>query len=378
MKILQIAFNLMPGGAERFVVDLSNELAKTNDVTLLILKEDKSNPDATFYKPDLSDDVRYVNLGLPQKYSPKGLWKVYRYIKALKPDVVHMHDGGMPKFCGLANLLLGKKITFVMTIHSDMHNGYKNFYFDVIHNILGRSNRLRFAALSETNYSDLRKLYPHSPATCITNGRSKVKPTELFDEVADEIKGYKKNNDTTVVVHVARFNQAKNQQLLVDGFNKVIADGYNATLLIIGRGFDSEDGIRLQNSACDSIHFLGLKRNVGDYLLNADVFTLSSISEGMPITLLEAMLCGIPMVSTPVCGAVDVINGKNGILSKDFSLDEYVKAMESMLDNLDSFKANAKNSAQDSIYTIEACARKYLDFYSAKASDLKKNSLPKN
>ena len=41
MKILQISFSLSSGGAERFVVDLSNELGKTNDVTLLTLKDDK-------------------------------------------------------------------------------------------------------------------------------------------------------------------------------------------------------------------------------------------------------------------------------------------------------------------------------------------------
>ena len=53
MKILQIVFSLGFGGAERFVVDLSNELSKNHDVTLLTLKEDKSNPDDTFYKFDL-------------------------------------------------------------------------------------------------------------------------------------------------------------------------------------------------------------------------------------------------------------------------------------------------------------------------------------
>lgn len=47
----------------------------------------------------------------------------------------------------------------------------------------------------------------------------------------------------------------------------------------------------------------------------------------MPITLLEAMLSGTPMVSTPVMGAVDVINGKNGVLSKDFTEESYVAAI---------------------------------------------------
>ena len=72
MKILQIVFSIGFGGAERFVVDLSNELSKNHDVTLLTLKEDKSNPDDTFYKFDLSSRVHYDNLGLPQKFTPVG------------------------------------------------------------------------------------------------------------------------------------------------------------------------------------------------------------------------------------------------------------------------------------------------------------------
>ena len=48
MKILQIIFSLSPGGAERFVVDLSNELSKNNDVILLTLKDFTKNPEGNF------------------------------------------------------------------------------------------------------------------------------------------------------------------------------------------------------------------------------------------------------------------------------------------------------------------------------------------
>lgn len=55
MKILEVTFSLSSGGAERFVVDLSNELSRTNDVTLLTLKDDQVDPDRRqFYKFDLS------------------------------------------------------------------------------------------------------------------------------------------------------------------------------------------------------------------------------------------------------------------------------------------------------------------------------------
>ncbi len=66
MKIIQLVYSLGPGGAERFVVDLSNELARQgNDVTLCVLRDDQQG-NSGFYKRDLSDKLNYINLNIPK------------------------------------------------------------------------------------------------------------------------------------------------------------------------------------------------------------------------------------------------------------------------------------------------------------------------
>ncbi|HZY24804.1 MAG TPA: glycosyl transferase, partial [Bacteroidales bacterium] len=66
MKIIQLVYSLGPGGAERFVVDLSNELAlQGNDVTLCVLRDDKLG-NSGFYKRDLSEKINYINLRIPE------------------------------------------------------------------------------------------------------------------------------------------------------------------------------------------------------------------------------------------------------------------------------------------------------------------------
>ena len=80
--------------------------------------------------------------------------------------------------------------------------------------------------------------------------------------------------------------------------------------------------------------------------------------------LLEASLAGLPVVSTPVCGAVDLIkDGVNGFLSKSHSLEDYKNALIKAIDNYDSIKENAMSMKDNSPYTIAECARKYVEYF---------------
>ena len=365
MKILEIVFGLSPGGAERFVVDLSNELSKTNEVILLALKEDKSNPqNALFYKSDLSERVKYINLGLlSSAYQFSTMWKVYKAIKMIYPDVVHMHGAGMPKFCFLANLLLGKKISFIQTIHNDIYRGYTTWIYNILHTTLGRWKMIRFVAISETNYKEQKKRYPRTIVTYIVNGRATLKTTNKINDVKNEIASFKKTPNTLVVLHVARCNSQKNQMLLINSFNKLTAKGKDVILLIIGKDYDSDLGKSLRTVADNNIYFLGTRHNISDYMANADLFVLSSTFEGMPITIIEALLSGVPVVSTPVCGAVDAIDGKNGVLSRDFTTESYTVALSKVIDNISYYKTNAQEMKNDTPYTINTCAKKYIRFF---------------
>lgn len=362
MKILQITFTLSSGGAERFIVDLSNELSKSNDVTLLTLKDDTVDTEnRNFYKFDLSTRVKYVNLGLGDGLHPSYSLRIYKAIESINPDVVHFHCNVAYLF--LACRLLGRRITFVQTIHSDLYNGYTNPIYKLAYHSLVCHGLLRWAALSDTNYKQVRREYPKAKSRCIYNGRAPMKPTSKYDKVSKEIAAMKDNDETKVILHIARCDPQKNQQLLIESFNNIQKQGSNAILLIIGAAFDSAEGKRLKAMAGKDIYFLGTRKNISDYMLQTDVFALSSKYEGMPITLIEAMLSGTPMVSTPVTGAVDVINSKNGVLSKDFTQEGYVNALTEMFNNYDSYKAEAMREKDDSPYTIKKCAEQYMAFY---------------
>ena len=367
MKILQIIFRLTPGGAERFVTDLSNELSKTDDVVLMTLMDDLENPEnAQFYCPFLSEKVVYKNLGIKQGggFSFKVLWYVYKSIKAEKADIIHLHLDTIVNFCILAILFLCWKTPIIQTIHTDFHKKHSTIVYKFLFNIIGRFKKMRWVALSQTNYDEMMATYPFLLAQRIDNGRAPMIPTEKLDSVQIEIQQLKKTDKTKVFLHVARCVEVKNQQMLVSAFNRFVNNGNDAMLLIIGANFDSELGHRVQGIAGDSIFFLGTRQNISDYMLSADCFCLSSLYEGLPITILEALLSGTPIVSTPVKGAIDVVkNNVTGVLSKDFTEEEYLKALQHANNHLVELQKLSQAEKTTYPYSIEACASKYRDFY---------------
>lgn len=365
MKIVEVITFLASGGAERFLVDLSNELSKGNEVYILTILDDKKDPEIrNFYRFAIDSRVHYINLGLPNGLSYSNQVAVKKAIEEIAPDIVHLHLACTLNYCAWATLSLAWKCKIYFTIHNDLHNGYDRGFLKLICNTLGRLGKFRLACLSNKNYADCKAFYQHIPISCIVNGRAPIEPTDCYSEVANEMNSYRHSEDSKLFVHIARFHPDKNQSLLVESFNELINEGANVDLVVIGANYDCEDGIKLQQKANKRIHFIGTHKNISDYILNADIFCLSSNYEGMPITLLEASLAGVPAVSTPVCGAVDLIqNGVNGYLSKDHSLEEYKKTIIKAVEDYDSLKSNAMIMKDNSPYTIAECAKKYMEYF---------------
>ena len=364
MKIFETCFTLGSGGAERFVVDLSNELGKIHDVTLLTLKDDQKQPNQrAFYRNEVKSYVRYENLKLKDGKRISSLWRVYRYIKSEKPNIVHLNGHSAPYFFLFAILMLTRKSCFIQTIHSDINN-YKDLLYRFLCSFWGHKHDYHFVTISENNRKDFIRYYPHAYCHLIFNGRSKLTRTSEYTHVLEEVNALRKTPDTMVFLHIARCHVAKNQELLINAINQLAAEGNDVQLMIIGDGFETPLGLSLKKIASPCIHFLGPKRNVADFLFSADVFCLSSVYEGMPITIIEAQLCGLPIVSTPVCGATDLVRNEiNGILSDDFTLQSYKMALYKMIENYQNFKKGAQNTQKDNPYTMENCAKQYAQLF---------------
>ena len=357
MKILELIYSLSSGGGERFVVDLSNELAKRgNDVTICMLLDDQE-PRLTFNRQFIANNVKFHAMKFTTGFSFSKMKKVEDYILKEMPDIVHCHLNVIPYIFRFA--YKHREIKFYHTLHSIASEASGSKYQYHINKYFYSHNIIRPITISRECQLSYNRFYKLDNAPCIDNGRSSVKPSENIEKVKLEIISYKAHDFTPVFIHVARCHPSKNQDLLIDSFNELNKKGYDYVLLIIGNGYDSQGGQKLKEKSCSKIYFLGEKNNVGDYLLCSDAFCLTSFYEGLPISLLEALSCGVTPICTSVGGISDVItDGKTGYLA-DVEFESYLKAIQRFYTKKISKDKLIKYFTEN--FSVEVCCSKYLE-----------------
>jgi glycosyltransferase involved in cell wall biosynthesis len=364
MKILQITYSFLPGGAERFTVDLANELSKNNEVHFLTVLDDKIEG-RDFYKASLSQNITYHCAGEEPGFSLKKVINLYKIVKNLSPQIVHLNGAFLGIYLMLS-IFFFRKPKYIETLHSNAHVRYTLRNLSFLSKFIYKHNLVKLITISGGNKKSFEDRCGIFNSTLIYNGRSTPGASIHIEDVKNEISSLKKSVDDKVFIHVGRCSDEKNQKMLITVFNKLAENGYGFILLIIGPNFDNSLGKSLQMMADSSrIFFMGPKTNVIDYFLCSDAFCLTSLHEGMPITLIEAFACGCIPISTPVSGAIDIIkDGEDGFITTDFSEDSYLNKVKVF------FKDNKKIQKSELIkvylenFSIEQCAEKYVRIYS--------------
>lgn len=171
-----------------------------------------------------------------------------------------------------------------------------------------------------------------------------------------------------VIGIVARLEPVKNHQMLLRAFSSLCDLRSDIRLLIVGDGSSRSDlGAMAQElNIADRIIFAGNRRDIPECLSLMDAFALSSVSEGLPLTILEAMAAGVPVISTKVGGIPEVINNeRNGLLveSQDVAgmRDAFLRLLEDTV--LTQQITSCARSDVVSRYSLRAMTRAYEHTY---------------
>lgn len=350
IKVAIIITSLNIGGAENMVTQLVGAISDKYDIHLIVL--------SSKYNNHLEEDIekkkiKTTYLNISGKVKLKNYLKLKSVLDEFKPDILHVHlDTLYSLIWAITN-----NVKLIFTIHSQPYRIY-NFKNKYIFHILKLMKKIKFVGVTETITKEAIQIFKINKSDIVTI----YNPVDIE---RFECKRSFNNIDSTIFINIARFHKIKNHELLIKSFKRVLNQIPNSKLLLLGDGDLRDDMIELVKSLNiqQSVIFLGNIPNTEEYLSKADVFVLSSNSEALPITVLEAMASGLPIISTNVGGLSDIIN-KNGKLVNKKDCIALSEAMIELAKDLDKRRMMSDKSRDIiSKYDIKKISNLYEDIY---------------
>lgn len=281
---------------------------------------------------------------LPFKRSPlkKENLQAYHQLKALlereKYDIVHCHT---PMGSVITRLAAGSArrhgTKVIYTAHGfHFYKGSPKFNWMVyypIEEILAHRTDL-LITMNQEDYRCAKKFKAKKVA--LINGVGLdldkfVKSTPEEKEKVREQLGLKKTD--IFAISVAQLIKRKNHMVLIHAVAKLQNPHFH--LFICGDGAQEEElkaeverlGMQAQ------IHFMGFRKDVYKLCSAADLFLFASLQEGLPVAIMEAMACGLPIIASNIRGNTDLIDsGKGGYLVEPTDVDGFAKAIKKAVD----------------------------------------------
>lgn len=363
MVILQVTDSLGNGGAEKFLVELSNELSKDHQVIICTAKPIK---DWMLPPKLINKRVKLIDLNLKRKISISQLVIFIKQIRILKPDIIHIHSSILMFYFILFPCIF-RKIKYIHTVHNTLTPAYKRL-FSIIYPLRLINNQFTHVCISSNIYEKFSLRYPNLNFKHVNNGINRLFVSSHINETRVLIDSLKRTAKSTIFIAIGNYSDSKNFCLLASVFQQ-LEKAYDIILIMLGRGNKKNNANFEDVKLIKGVHThqLGLVNNIGDYLDCADVLVMSSINEGMPLVVLEAMSMGLPIVSTPAGGLQDMITKENGILSDNFTeqsltsaIEQFLKLDENKRQQIGDFNQNQFGKK----YSPQICTKAYLTLYS--------------
>ena len=321
IKVMQIMPEFRLAGAEIMVENLAAALEEHN-ISACVVSLYKERTAITDRLAEKNIPVFY--LGKKRGPDLRAAYRLYKLFRKERPTVVHTHRYVLP-YAGPAAMLAGVPVR-VHTIHNiankevgTLRRKLNRFFYRHCHVIpVAISPRIKQTVTQEYALAE-----DEVPMVCNGIDLKKITTKNSYDITGDSIN----------LLHIGRFSEQKNHDGLIDAFKIIHEQVPKARLRLIGTG-SLVSGIKEKVEALglrDCVDFLGIKPDVCSYLFDADILLLPSLWEGMPITLIEAMAAGLPIVAASVGGVPDMItHGKTGLLV-DTTKEKLAKAVITLI-----------------------------------------------
>ncbi|NOZ64541.1 MAG: glycosyltransferase [Caldiserica bacterium] len=370
IKVLRVLPSLEMGGVEKTLISLLPELKKKGlDIKV-----------CTLYRKDILAEeleklgIKVVNIGMRSrmdvdfKYT-RGVVSLANFIRKGKFDIVHTHlyRANTP---GRIAAILARAPVIIANEHNV--DSWKNAAQRRMDRVLARFTDKIIAVSKRVKEFYVEEVgLPEEKIEVIYNGVD----LNRFEKKVDKEKKREElaiPENSLLIGTVGRLQPQKDHKTFLKAASLILKKFPRAHFIVVGGGslrkelesFAKAIGIE------KNVHFLGERKDIEKILPLMDIFVLSSTREGFPITLLEAMACGIPVVATSVGGCPELVKeGETGFLVAPRNPGFLGERVVHLLKNQalrEKIRRKAKKRAE--LFTIEKMAERTLAIYSRLAN----------
>ena len=371
-KICHISGTTLPGGGPEHIYQLLKRMNR-NEWEVIIC----TSSDGSYWEKFNSLKVSTRDLPLRQ-LSLLTTFKLFTILRKEKPDLIHTHGRGP----GLYGRIIGKvlNIPVVHTFHGFHYEDlspltrWLHLTTETFLSLL--TDQHIFVSTGEKNRARVVKFLDEENSRIIHNGvdHEYIHDLSVIRKTVFKSIGCEDWENNKILGTISRLSPEKGVLNLLSAFASTVKKIPGLRLIIIG-GFPEEHrdyylktiGLIEKENLSEHVRILGYRQDALDILKCMDFFISPSLSEGLPISILEAFAAEIPTIATEITGNKDVVrNSVFGVLAEPDSVESLSQAIEKMVQlehrDRDILKRNAYNRVKNH-FSIEEMVGKTVLLY---------------
>ncbi len=346
MRVLHVISSLGIGGAERLISDMLPQMKAAGvDVSLLVYRRQYND-----FEKKLEDvGIVIISLEAENNLNPRIIFSLANAMKGF--DIIHVHLFPALYQVAVANVFCRKKLIF--TEHSTTNRRRQSRFFRKIERVV-YGQYIRLISVSVETQDSLKVWLNEE------NRRFSVISNGIDLNVYRLAKN--KSDFPYTLLMISRFAQEKDHKTLINALQWLCEDVH---VVFVGDGDTkaSCEELARENGVAERCHFMGVQSDIPYWVSKADIGVLSTHWEGLPLTIIEMMAGGLPVIASDVDGVQQVVKDA-GILFPEGNEKALAEMINQLIENPDYRKQIAERCYERaSLYDIRQTVKGYIEIY---------------
>lgn len=372
-RVAVLIDTLQTGGAQKLLVSFASQAAAHGIQLVVINLKDGGTPE--IYDGIESSGTRLITKPAKSLFNLKRLRWLIRFLKEERIDIVQTHLL-YANILGSAAASIAR-VPVICTLHSVYTEKAGRWrLLKKLESLCLRYLATRILAVGEKVAVSHHEYYDDRRVDVIPNGIPVTEeiPTQTRNHLRREIT---RDDSHPIIITVGRMERPKGYEDMIQAFKLLRERGLKSVLLMVGSG-TLYDSIRSQVQALDleqSVILAGERHDIPRLLASSDIFASSSHREGLPLSVLEAMMAGLPVVATAVGDLPNVVTEETGVVVPPHAPERLAAALEELLQNPSRRRAMGKAARYRALheYSVDVWMQRHIELYN---DVIRSHSLP--